>query len=213
MMAKRPSGTVLDECSAQTRPLSGRRPKRQMLHDVHLDYRRHGSTLFNAAFLALLTYRLGRWSESRRRRWSRFLARKLYAAVHAPVATLTRIWIPPAVTLGEGFHIIHAEGSLSIHPDTVIGKRCGVMHNVTIGTNMTPGAPVIGDDVFIGVNATVLGPIRIGDRVRIAANTAVSSHVPSDCIVVGSPARVYPRLGPFRREPDRQDPARGRIHD
>ena len=75
------------------------------------------------------------------------------------------MWIPPQVTIGQDFHIIHAEGSLSIHPEVVIGDRCGVMHNVTIGTNMTPGALVIGDDVFIGVNSTVLGRIRIGDRV------------------------------------------------
>jgi len=80
----------------------------------------------------------------------------------------------------------------------VIGDRLGVMHNVTIGSNMREGAPVIGDDVFIGVNSTVLGAIRVGDRVRIAANTAVTTDVPSDSIVVGSPARIYPRLGPLR---------------
>jgi serine O-acetyltransferase len=72
------------------------------------------------------------------------------------------------------------------------------MHNVTIGTNMGAGAPVIGDDVFIGVNATVLGPIRVGDRVRIAANTAVTTDVPDDSIAVGSPAKIYRRLTPFR---------------
>jgi serine O-acetyltransferase len=80
------------------------------------------------------------------------------------------------------------------------------MHNVTIGTNMAEGAPIIGDDVFIGVNSTVLGAIRIGDRVRIAANTAVSSDVPSDSIVVGSPARILPRLGPFRSSADVANP-------
>ena len=63
-------------------------------------------------------------------------------------------------------------------PRSVIGDRVGVMHNVTIGTNMGAGAPVIGDDVFIGVNSTVLGPIRVGDRVRIAANTAVTTERP-----------------------------------
>lgn len=167
---------------------------------VSKDYRRHGSTTFNAAFLALLAYRFGQWCESRRHPWSRRLSRKVYGAANAPIALLTRIWIPPAVVTGEGFHIIHAEGSLSIHPDSVIGKRCGVMHNVTIGTNMIGGAPVIGDDVFIGVNSTVLGEIRIGDRVRIAANTAVTTDVPSDSVVVGSPARIFPRLCPFPKE-------------
>lgn len=163
------------------------------------DYNRHGNTVLNAAFISLCVYRFGRWAIHRRRPFARWFACKSYGFVNLFVANLTKIWIPPQVTIGEDFHIIHAEGSLSIHPSVVIGNRLGVMHNVTIGTNMTPGAPVIGDDVFIGVNSTVLGQIRIGDRVRIAANTAVTTNIPSDSIVVGSPAKIYPRLTPFVR--------------
>lgn len=159
------------------------------------DYRRHGGSLANAAFISLCLYRFGRWGCGLRNPLARGLVSKFYGFMNLFVAGLTRIWIPPGVTIGSDFHIIHAEGSLSIHPDTVIGDRLGVMHNVTIGTNMRDGAPVIGDDVFIGVNSTVLGAIRIGDRVRIAANTAVTTNVPSDSIAVGSPAKIYPRLG------------------
>ncbi len=164
---------------------------------VRKDYERHGSSVFDAGFISLLVYRYGCWAESRRNRLLRKLANKIYGAVNAVVATLTRVWIPPQVVLGDGFHIIHVRGSISIHPDVVIGKRCGIMHNVTIGTNMSGGVPRIGDDVFIGVNSTILGDIVIGDRVRIGANTAVSTDVPSDCVVVGSPGKIYPRLGPF----------------
>ncbi len=164
---------------------------------VRADYERHGRSLANPAFAALCVYRFGRWALERRNPVARRVAGKLYGGLNVVVANATKVWIPPQVMIGEDFHIIHAEGSLSIHPDVVIGDRLGVMHNVTIGTNMGPGAPTIGDDVFIGVNSTVLGPIRIGDRVRIAANTAVTTDVPSDSIVVGSPARIYPRLTPF----------------
>jgi serine O-acetyltransferase len=160
------------------------------------DYARHGS-LANPAFAALAAYRFGRWALHRRHPAARWLACKCYGALNLFVANLTRVWIPPQVTIGADFHIIHAEGSLSIHPEAVLGDRVGVMHNVTIGTNMGPGAPVIGDDVFVGVNSTVLGPIRVGDRVRIAANTAVTTDVPDDSIVVGSPAKIYRRLTPF----------------
>lgn len=197
MMKRWPTVHLWDKSATIERSRGGS----AFLTAVRRDYRRHGSQL-NAAFLALLSYRFGCWSEQRKRRWTKRVARKVYGIVNAPIALLTRIWIPPAVVLGDGFHIIHAEGSLSIHPQAVIGKRCGVMHNVTIGTNMADGAPIIGDDVFIGVNSTVLGAIRIGDRVRVAANTAVCCDVPSDSIVVGSPARIFPRLGPFRRSPD-----------
>ena len=168
-----------------------------MLDTLRADYRRHGGSL-SAPFLALATYRLGTWAERRRLPVTRWLARKAYGAVHLVVANITKIWIPPRVRIGADFHIVNAEGSLSIHPDAVIGDRLGVMHNVTIGTNMRDGAPTIGDDVFIGVNSTVLGAVRIGDRVRIGANTAVSTDVPSDSIAVGSPARIYPRLGAMR---------------
>lgn len=164
---------------------------------VRGDYHRHGRSLGNAAFVSLAVYRFGCWAGDLDHPLARRIASKLYGAANIVVANLTKIWIPPQVLIGDDFHIIHAEGSLSIHPDVVIGDRLGVMHNVTLGTNMRPGAPTIGDDVFIGVNSTILGRVTIGDRVRIAANTAVTTDIPSDAIVVGSPARWYPRLGPF----------------
>lgn len=170
-----------------------------MFETLRSDYRRHGSTILNPAFIALCVYRYGRWTLGVKPYFLRRIVSKTYGLVHFFVANWTKVWIPPQVTIGKDFNIIHAEGSLSIHPGVVIGDRLGVMHNVTIGTNMKEGVPVIGDDVFIGVNSTVLGPIKIGDRVRIGANTSVTTDVPSDCIAVGSPAKIYPRLTPFIR--------------
>lgn len=170
-----------------------------LFETVRADYRRHGHSFKNPAFISLCIYRFGRWAIERENPVIRWVASKTYGVINFFVANVTKVWIPPQVTIGRDFHIIHAEGSLSIHPDVVIGDRLGVMHNVTIGTNMRAGTPIIGDDVFIGVNSTVLGGIKIGDRVRIAANTAVTTNVPSDSIVVGSPAKIYPRLTPFVR--------------
>ena len=169
-----------------------------LFSEIRADYRRHGRSIGDPGFISLALHRYGRWGLLRRGKVVGWLARKSYGFLAFLICNVTKVWIPPQVVLGEDFHIVHAEGSLSIHPEAIIGKRLGVMHNVTIGTNMGPGAPIIGDDVFIGVNSTVLGPIRIGDRVRIAANTAVTTDVPSDSIVIGSPARIYPRLTPFR---------------
>jgi serine O-acetyltransferase len=169
---------------------------------VRDDFKNHGGTILNQAFIALLMYRFGRWAISIRNPFARKIFQKIYGFLNMFVAGFTKIWIPPQTTIGEDFHIIHAEGSLSIHPDSVIGDRVGVMHNVTIGTNMREGCPRIGNDVFIGVNATVLGAITVGDRVRIAANTAVSTDVPSDSVVIGSPAKIYPRLTPFSNHYD-----------
>ena len=168
-----------------------------MFENLRSDYRRHGRSLTEPAFISLAVYRYGRWAIGIRNPALRWIASKFYGLQKFLILNVTKVWIPPQVQIGEDFHIIHAEGSLSIHPDVVIGDRCGVMHNVTIGTNMGSGAPVIGDDVFIGVNSTVLGRIKIGDRVRIGANTAVSTNVPSDSIVIGSPAKIYPNLPIF----------------
>ncbi|WP_245895030.1 serine acetyltransferase [Devosia submarina] len=164
------------------------------MEELRRDYVRHGSSVTDPAFISLLIFRYGKWANSRKHHFIRKAANLLYGLLKLLVLNVTKIWIPPQTTIGRDFHIIHAEGSLSIHPSTIIGDRVGVMHNVTIGTNMGSGAPVIGNDVFIGVNSTVLGKIRIGDRVRIAANTAVTTDVPADSVAVGSPAKIYPRL-------------------
>lgn len=171
-----------------------------MFRTLRDDYVRHGRSLTEPAFVSLAIYRYGRWAFGLRNPVLRWLASKFYGLLKLFILNVTKVWIPPQTRIGKDFHIIHAEGSLSIHPDVVIGDRCGVMHNVTIGTNMRSGAPVIGDDVFIGVNSTILGPIRIGDRVRIAANTAVTTNVPSDSIVIGSPARIFPNLLTSRKK-------------
>ena len=168
-----------------------------MFDEIKADYIRHGRSLTEPAFVSLLVYRYGRWAILRKHAAARWIANQGYALMRIFILNVTKVWIPPQTKIGKDFHIIHAEGSLSIHPDAVIGDRVGVMHNVTIGTNMGAGAPVIGDDVFIGVNATVLGRIKIGDRVRIGANTSVTTNVPSDSIAIGSPAKIYPRLPIF----------------
>lgn len=168
--------------------------KNRMFDDLRKDYERHGRSLLEPAFISLAVYRYGRWAIQRKNPLARRIANKFYGLFKVLILNVTKVWIPPQVQIGEGFHIIHAEGSLSIHPEVIIGDRVGVMHNVTIGTNMGAGAPIIGNDVFIGVNSTVLGRIRIGDRVRIAANTAVTTNVPADSVAVGSPAKIYPRL-------------------
>jgi serine O-acetyltransferase len=182
------------------------------LEVIRRDYERHGRSLTEPAFISLLIYRYGRWAWQRRNPVARWFANKVYGLLKLLILNVTKVWIPPQTVIGEDFHIIHAYGSLVIHPDAIIGDRCGVMHNVTIGTNMRGGAPVIGNDVFIGVNSAVLGSIRVGDRVRIGANTLVTTDVPSDSVVIGSPGQIRPRRSsgnPARLLGDAQVPQDG----
>jgi serine O-acetyltransferase len=99
--------------------------------------------------------------------------------------------------IGKELHLIHS-GNIQIHPDTIIGDRCGIQQDVTIGVNVGPGTPVIGNDVFIGAGAKVLGGIKIGDGATIAANSLVISDIPPNSTAIGVPARVW-QYSPWER--------------
>jgi serine O-acetyltransferase len=72
---------------------------------------------------------------------------------------------------------------------------------VTIGAERGL-APVLGDDVFVGAGARVLGGVRVGCRVRIGANAVVVADVPDGATVVGVPARVVKIRGSENRAGD-----------
>lgn len=169
-----------------------------MFEALREDWERHGRQLRNRALWALAVYRFGRWSMGLNSATARWITGKVYGLLTVASEITTGVTMDRNVRIGRRFHIIHA-ATIFIHPDVVIGDRCGIMHNVTIGTNMDPRVPVIGDDVFIGCGASVLGGIRIGDHVRIAANSLVINDVPAHSFVAGVPAKAYPRLSAGRR--------------
>jgi serine O-acetyltransferase len=165
-----------------------------MLKELREDYQRHGNSLRNPAFWLLLTYRIGRAGTH-----APAPAKKAISAVYALLLTGSEFMLGSTLNretqIGERLHIIHAEG-IRIAPDAIIGDRVGIMQNVVIGTTPDrPGCPVIGNDVFIGAGAKILGPVKIGDRARIAANSLVIGDVPEGCTAVGVPARVMRYTG------------------
>ncbi len=116
---------------------------------------------------------------------------------------LTGLEIHPGATIGRGFFVDHGAGVV-IGETTVIGDNCVLFHNVTLGgTGKHHGKrhPTIGNNVFIGTGATLLGPIEVGDNVKIGANAfVVMRDIPSNCSVVGTPAKIIKRDGVFREE-------------
>ncbi|MGH1518925.1 serine O-acetyltransferase [Chryseobacterium sp. JK1] len=102
--------------------------------------------------------------------------------------------IYPETQIGEGFYLGHW-GSLVINPKTIIGKNCNIAQGVTIGQQnrgKNEGSPIIGDEVWIGTNAVIVGAITIGNNVLIVPNSYVNFDVPSHSVVIGNPAKIIP---------------------
>lgn len=98
------------------------------------------------------------------------------------------------VAIGKGLKLYHGQ-ALTIFAKTIIGSNCTLRHSTTIGNkelkdgSFTRG-PIIGDNVNIGAHVCVIGDINIGDNVIIGAGAIVTKDIPSDCVVVGNPARI-----------------------
>ena len=97
--------------------------------------------------------------------------------------------IPPSVSIGEGTFITYHGLGVVIHKNVVIGKNCCIRQHVTIAGGRG-GIPTIGDNVEINAGAVIVGPVHIGNYVRIGANAVVIQDIPDNCTVVGVPAKV-----------------------
>ena len=83
--------------------------------------------------------------------------------------------------------------NITINPHAVIGSNCNIHKGVVIGqTNrgIKKGVPTIGNCVWIGINAAIVGGIKIGDDVLIAPNSFVNIDVPSHSVVFGNPCII-----------------------
>ncbi|MBU8933255.1 MAG: serine O-acetyltransferase [candidate division Zixibacteria bacterium] len=117
---------------------------------------------------------------------------------------LTGLEIHPGASIGSGFFVDHGAGVV-IGETTIIGKNCVLFHNVTLGgtgKHTDKRHPTLGDNVFIGTAATLLGPITVGHNVKIGANSfIVMCDVPSNSTVAGTPARIIKKNGTRCDEP------------
>ena len=109
----------------------------------------------------------------------------------------TGIEIHPGAVIGKNFFIDHGSGVV-IGETTEIGDNCTIYQGVTLGgTGKETGKrhPTLGNNVMVGAGARVLGPFKVGDNSKIAANAVVLSEVPPNCTAVGVPARIVRRDG------------------
>lgn len=121
------------------------------------------------------------------RAYYRWRYRGIREKYHIEIFTPTKI--------GRGLYIGHPCG-ITVNPKAVLGENINLHKGVTIGQEnrgSRKGVPTIGNYVWIGINATVIGNITIGDDVLIAPNSYVNCDVPSHSIVYGNPCSVKPR--------------------
>jgi serine O-acetyltransferase len=96
------------------------------------------------------------------------------------------LWV--GADIGGGLYMPHPVGT--VIAVRRMGRNCSVIAGVTLGLRGEWAFPDIGDEVYIGAGARVLGSIRVGDRARIGANAVVIDDVPDGATVVGVPAKV-----------------------
>ncbi len=119
---------------------------------------------------------------------------------------VTGVEIHPGAKIGKGLFIDHGD-SVVIGETAEIGDGCTIYQGVTLGgTGKDCGKrhPTLGNNVMVGAGAKVLGPFRVGDNAKIAANAVVLKEVPEGTTAVGIPAKLI-RDGKAKRENENMD--------
>lgn len=173
--------TMLEHIKADIESVKKRDPAARSTLEILLTY---------SGLHAVLMYRVAHW----------FYKQKLYTVARCIsqfARLLTGIEIHPGAKIGKGFFIDHGSGVV-IGETTEIGDNCLVYQGVTLGgTGKEKGKrhPTLGNNVMVGAGARVLGPFKVGDNAKIAANAVVLEEVPPNCTAVGVPARIVRKNG------------------
>ncbi|HYR24573.1 MAG TPA: DapH/DapD/GlmU-related protein [Aquabacterium sp.] len=144
-------------------------------------------------FIAVAVYRYGRWTRTLRPRLLSYPFKLIYAVLQLLVDMLFGINISTNVEIGPGLYVAHF-GGIFLHGH--MGAHCSVTQGVTVGYKgggKSTRPPSIGNNVYIGAGAVIVGDIRIGDNVVVGANTTVVKSVPDNHMVVSAEPRVMPR--------------------
>lgn len=148
-------------------------------------------------FRVTFWYRLTRYSQLVG--CSTFFCR-LLTAMHLRQQYRFGIELNPGSDVGPGLYMPHP-GNIVISPRSRIGANCYISHGVTLGkahSGERAGAPQLGNDVFIGPGAKLIGQLIVGDNAAIGANSVVVDDVVDNCFVAGIPAKKINEQGATR---------------
>jgi serine O-acetyltransferase len=174
---------------------------------LHLDYRRYRAAGRSLPATVFLTQ--GFWASAVYRachalvEWMpngvlRSAAKTFAAILQKLMEIVTGICLPRDAEIGGGLHL-PSFGAIILGRGS-IGENCTIEHNVTLGVagrGSERGRPTIGNRVFIGAGAMIVGKITIGDDAHIFPGSVVTRSVPPRAVVMGYPARVVSHDGSF----------------
>jgi serine O-acetyltransferase len=157
-------------------------------------FREHGYSGWGSeGFWALAIYRAQRALRKSQRRRLLTPAAIVLAVLRKFLVIVTGTDLHPGADLGAGMLIQHGS-QIRVIENTRIGVDCALSHVCSIGAGVAPGAPKIGDHVYIAPHTCILGPVTIGDGSTIAPCSLVLSDVPAGHTAIGVPARIVPRF-------------------
>ena len=175
---------------------------------IYSDFRRYratgatrfGTVFFTQGFWASTVYRFSYWT-STRIRFAVIRKPIMYALafVNKSMEIVTGVCMPHSCEIGEGLYIGHY-GGIFLPSRGRLGNHCSVSQGVTIGIagwGDNRGAPTLGDRVYVGPHAIVVGKITIGDDAVICAGAVVMRSIPPRGVALGNPARVVSYTGSF----------------
>lgn len=160
-----------------------------MMNKYEKDKQRYGNASPSLLLLSFL-WALRKYEDSNNKVSKIFckITMKVFKVLHC-------IEISAGTKIGEGLYIGHPY-CITINHKAVLGKNINIHKGVTIGQEnrgTRKGVPHIGDFVWIGVNSTIVGNIKIGNDVLIAPNSYVNCDVPDHSVVFGNPCIIKHR--------------------
>lgn len=174
-----------------------------MLISDYKKYKKYGGNFFTIVFLtqgfwAIFQYRMANFCYNNIRiPGLRQFIMAILLIWQKIIEITTGISIPASCKIGSSFYIGHF-GGIILNANTVIGNNCNISQGVTIGVSGNGdkrGVPIIGNNVYIACNTTVVGKIIIEDNTVLGANSLVKDNVYKNQIVIGVPAVVVSEKG------------------
>jgi serine O-acetyltransferase len=164
-------------------------------------FRKRITPLLELGTLAVVVYRFGRWAYSLKLPVLRQLMIAIYLVVNTLCIMMTSSHLQVESDIGPGLIVHNSVGVLILVKR--MGHSCTLTQDVSIGTIRGEQRPTIGNNVFFGAGSKVFGPVTIGDNVVVCPNSFVAGDVPSNCTVMGVPARIISReaVSPYLKSP------------